>query len=131
MQILPFPDWETLPYDNFSPHQDIISSRLTSLHQLPQVKQGIIIVPVSTFMHRIAPYEFLSANTLLLNRGQVIDSDKLRNQLIQAGYRAVDNVFSHGEFAFRGSIIDLFPMGSEHPFRIDMFDDEVDSSAYF
>jgi len=131
VQILPFPDWETLPYDNFSPHQDIISSRLTSLHQLPQIKQGIIIVPVSTFMHRIAPYAFLSANTLLLSRGQVIDSDRLRNQLTQAGYRAVDNVFSHGEFAFRGSIIDLFPMGSEHPFRIDMFDDEVDSLRTF
>jgi transcription-repair coupling factor (superfamily II helicase) len=131
LQILPFPDWETLPYDNFSPHQDIISSRLTTLQQLPLVKQGILIVPVSTFMHRIVPYSFLVANTLLLDRGQSIDIDRLRNQLVQAGYRAVDNVFSHGEFAFRGSIIDLFPMGSSSPYRIDLFDDEIDSLRTF
>jgi len=131
VQILPFPDWETLPYDNFSPHQDIISNRLTSLHQLPLLKQGIIIVPVSTLMHRIVPKEFLSANTLLVKRGQSIDIDKLRMQLTQAGYVAVESVFSHGEFAFRGSIIDLFPMGSQDPFRIDLFDDEVDSLRTF
>ena len=131
VQILPFPDWETLPYDNFSPHQDIISNRLSSLHQLPLIKQGIIIVPVSTLMHRIVPKEFLSANTLLVKRGQSIDIDKLRMQLTQAGYVAVDSVFSHGEFAFRGSIIDLFPMGSQQPFRIDLFDDEVDSLRTF
>ena len=131
IQILPFPDWETLPYDNFSPHQDIISSRLTSLYQLPLIKQGIIIVPVSTFMHRLAPKDFLTANTLLIERGQTINVDKLRKQFVQSGYRAVDNVFSHGEFAFRGSIIDLFPMGSVHPFRIDLFDDEVDSLRTF
>ncbi len=131
IQILPFPDWETLAYDNFSPHQDIISSRLTTLHQLPLIKQGIIVVPASTFMHRIVPYDFLVANTLLLKRGQTIDIAKLRIQLTQAGYRAVDNVFSHGEFAFRGSIVDLFPMGSLQPFRIDLFDDEIDSLRTF
>ncbi|MCJ8336931.1 MAG: transcription-repair coupling factor [Pseudomonadales bacterium] len=131
LQILPFPDWETLPYDNFSPHQDIISSRLTTLQQLPLIEKAIIVVPISTFMHRIVPYDFLVANTLILNRGQTINADKLRNQLVEAGYRAVDNVFSHGEFAFRGSIIDLFPMGSEFPFRIDLFDDEIDSLRTF
>ncbi len=131
LEILPFPDWETLPYDNFSPHQDIISSRLTTLHQLPLIKQGIIIVPVSTLMHRIVPQQFLAANTLLMHRGQTIDVDKLRRQLVQAGYRAVDNVFSHGEFAFRGSIIDLYPMGSKFPFRIDLFDEQIDSLRTF
>ena len=131
IEILPFPDWETLAYDNFSPHQDIISTRLTTLHQLPLIKQGIIIVPVSTFMHRIVPHQFLVANTLLLSKGQTIDVDKLRTQLVQAGYNAVDNVYSHGEFAMRGSIIDLFPMGSKHPFRIDLFDDEIDSLRTF
>ena len=131
LQILPFPDWETLPYDSFSPHQDIISSRLTTLQQLPLIKQGIIVVPISTCMHRIVPSEFLVANTLLLDRGQHIDIAKLRNQLTQAGYRAVESVFSHGEFALRGSIIDLFPMGSKHPFRIDLFDDEIDSLRTF
>ncbi len=131
IQILPFPDWETLPYDNFSPHQDIISTRLTTLQQLPLIKQGIIVVPVSTFMHRIVPYDFLVANTLLLDKGQTIDPDRLRNQLVEAGYRSVESVFSHGEFAFRGSIIDLYPMGSEHPYRIDLFDDEIDSLRTF
>lgn len=131
LHILPFPDWETLPYDNFSPHQDIISSRLTTLHQLPLIKKGIIIVPVSTLMHRIVPASFLSANTLILNKGQEIDVDKLRNQLAYAGYQSVDNVYAHGEFAMRGSIIDLFPMGSETPYRIDLFDDEIDSLRTF
>lgn len=131
LQILAFPDWETLAYDNFSPHQDIISTRLTTLQQLPLIKQGVIVVPVSTFMHRLVPYDFLVANTLLLSRGQSIDIDRLRSQLVEAGYNAVESVFSHGEFAFRGSIIDLYPMGSEHPYRIDLFDDEIDSLRTF
>ncbi|WP_136679182.1 transcription-repair coupling factor [Neptunomonas sp. XY-337] len=131
LEILPFPDWETLPYDTFSPHQDITSARISTLHRLQQLKQGIVIVPVSTLLHRIAPSEFLAGHTLMLDTGQQLDIDALRTSLSNAGYRAVETVFEHGEFAIRGSIIDLFPMGSDTPYRIDLFDDEIDTLRTF
>lgn len=131
LPILHFPDWETLPYDTFSPHQDIISERLDTLRQLPDLKRGILMVPISTIMHRIAPRQFLEANTLLLNTGDVFDIESWRIRLEKSGYRYVSQVMEHGEFAVRGAIVDLFPMGSKHPFRIDLFDDEIDTLRTF
>jgi len=131
LEILSYPDWETLPYDSFSPHQDIISERIHTLHRLPLVKQGILIVPVSTLMHRTPPPAFVSGHALILKTGQTLDPGRLRSQLSEAGYHAVDTVYEHGEFAIRGSIIDIYPMGSPLPYRIDLFDDEVDTLRSF
>ncbi len=130
-EILRFPDWETLPYDNFSPHQDIVSDRITTLSQLPQLKQGILVLPFSTLLHRTAPPSFLTANSLILDIGQTLNIDRLRDSLSDAGYHAVDTVLEHGEFAIRGAIIDIFPMGSELPYRIELFDDEVETLRTF
>lgn len=129
--ILEFPDWETLPYDQFSPHQDIISSRLSTLYKIPTLKQGIIIAPISTLMHRLTPRNYLDANIFLLQKGETLDIEPTRRRLENAGYRCVSQVREHGEFAVRGSIIDLFPMGSNIPFRIDLFDNEIDSIRTF
>ena len=126
-----FADWETLPYDGFSPHQDIISQRLSTLFHLPQLSQGILIVPASTLMHRIAPPHFLDGNSLLLDCGQRFDLNSMRNKLINAGYHLTDTVYEHGEFAIRGSIIDIFPMGSNQPYRIELFDDEIETLRTF
>ena len=125
------PDWETLPYDSFSPHQDIISERIRTLHQLPDQKKGVLIVPISTLLHRLAPVSFVTANALFLEEGQRLDAHAMRQRFIDAGYTAVDTVYEHGEFAIRGAIIDLFPMGSDQPLRIDLFDDEIDSIRTF
>jgi len=131
LDILTLPDWETLAYDQFSPHQDIISERLATLYHLPQLKQGILIVPLSTLMHRLMPVDYINNNTLLLDKGMTIDIAQFRRDLEKRGYRCVANVYEHGEFAVRGSIIDLYPMGSKQPFRIDLFDDEIDSIKTF
>jgi len=131
LEILHFPDWETLPYDNFSPHQDIISERLTTLHRLSQVQQGILVVPISTLMHQLLPREYLQAHSLVIKIGQHLDSGEMRRTLQTNGYRCVDTVFEHGEFALRGSIMDIFPMGSKLPFRIDLLDDEIDTLRTF
>ncbi|RLT93458.1 transcription-repair coupling factor [Ketobacter sp.] len=131
IEVLTFPDWETLPYDSFSPHQDIISQRLATLSQLPSLQRGILVVPVSTLMHRIAPPSFMAGQTLILDVGQKFDLGLVRRQLEQAGYRAVDMVLDHGEYAVRGAILDLFPMGSQVPYRIDLFDDEIDTLRAF
>lgn len=130
-EILLFPDWETLPYDSFSPHQDIISQRIETLYRLPSMKRGILIVSVSTLMQRIAPKTFITGHSLSLDAGQAFNPDQLRQQLVHAGYQAVNTVYEHGEFAVRGSIIDIFPMGSSLPFRIDLFDDEIETLRTF
>ncbi len=126
-----FPDWETLPYDHFSPHQEIISERIARLYQLPSLTNGITIVPVSTLLQRQVPREFLLQNTLMVQQGDKFSLAKLRVQLENAGYRHVDQVFGPGEYASRGSILDLFPMGSELPYRLDFFDDEIDTIRLF
>jgi transcription-repair coupling factor (superfamily II helicase) len=126
-----FPDWETLPYDSFSPHQDIVSQRLETLFRFTQQGEGIFIVPVNTLMQRLAPTDYLAKYLLMLNKGGTLDRDQFRRNLEQAGYLHVSQVMSHSEFSVRGSIIDLFPMGSDQPFRIDLFDDEIDSIRYF
>lgn len=124
-------DWETLPYDSFSPHQDIISDRLSSLYRLPSMTQGMLILPVNTLMQRVCPHGFLHSHALIMQKGQRLSRDRLRTQLEQAGYRHVDQVMEHGEFATRGALLDLFPMGSSEPYRIDFFDDEIDSLRLF
>lgn len=126
-----FPDWETLPYDNFSPHQDIISDRIAALYQMPTIGEGIITVPVSTLLQRQSPREFLLQHTLMVKSGDLFSLDKLRMQLEKSGYRNVDQVFGPGEYASRGSILDLFPMGSSDPYRVDFFDDEIDTIRTF
>ncbi|MFE8118731.1 transcription-repair coupling factor [Brenneria goodwinii] len=129
--VTTLPDWETLPYDSFSPHQEIISNRLATLYQLPLMERGVLILPVNTLMQRVCPHNFLHGHALMLKKGQRLSRDKLRSQLEQAGYRSVDQVMEHGEFSTRGALLDLFPMGSDEPYRIDFFDDEIDSLRLF
>lgn len=131
LSSLSFPDWETLPYDVFSPHQDIISERLTTLYQLPNLKRGVLVLPVTTIMHRLPPANYVQAYSLLIIQGQHLNAKKLREQLELSGYRCVSQVIEHGEFAVRGSLLDLFPMGSNVPYRIDLFDEEVESIRSF
>lgn len=131
LEVLAFPDWETLPYDNFSPHQDIISERLSTLFTLPRTRSGILIVPVPTLMHRLPPTHYVAGSSLVLEQGQSIDLDSFRRNLERNGYRNVETVFEHGEFALRGSLFDIFPMGSKLPYRIDLLDDEVDTLRTF
>ena len=125
------PDWETLPYERFSPHQDLVSERLSVLWQLKNGAADVLFVPVSTAMQRLAPPSFLMGRTFWLKTGQTLDLDKLRENLVEAGYSAVSNVVAGGEFAVRGGIVDLFPIGSSTPYRIDLFDDEIDSIKTF
>jgi len=101
-----FPDWETLPYDNFSPHQDIISQRLSSLYQLPKLQRGLLIVSAPTVMQRLPPRDYIFKNSLALNTGQQLDPADMRLRLDSAGYRNVSQVMEHGEFAVRGSLLD-------------------------
>ena len=126
-----FPDWETLPYDTFSPHQEIISSRLSALFHLQNAKKGIFLLPISTLMQRLCPPQYLQHNVLLIRKGDRLVIDKMRLQLEAVGYRAVEQVLEHGEYAVRGALLDLFPMGSAVPFRLDFFDDEIDSIRTF
>lgn len=126
-----FPDWETLPYDTFSPHQEIISSRLSALFHLQNAKKGIFLLPISTLMQRLCPPQYLQHNVLLIKKGDRLVIDKMRLQLEASGYRAVEQVLEHGEYAVRGALLDLFPMGSAVPFRLDFFDDEIDSIRTF
>jgi transcription-repair coupling factor (superfamily II helicase) len=131
LDILCFPDWETLPYDRFSPHQDIISQRLQTLHRLPSLHNGVLLVPVATLLQRLPPPDFLDQYSLILDRGQRLDLDNMRVRLEKAGYRCVAQVMEHGEFAVRGSLLDLFPMGAPGPYRVDLFDDEIETIRTF
>lgn len=126
-----FPDWETLPYDTFSPHQDIISQRIETLYRLPRMPQGLLIIPVATLMLRTPPAVFIDRYSLVIKTGDKLDLHRLRQRLEQAGYNAVEQVLEHGEFAARGSLLDMYPMGSSLPFRIDFFDDEIDTIRTF
>lgn len=129
--ILHFPDWETLPFDTFSPHQDILSERLKILYKIPLMKQGVLLVPVATMLHKLCPLEYINQNTLLLKKADLLHIDSMRLHLEKSGYRCVPQVMECGEFSVRGSIIDLYPTGSTLPFRIDLFDNEVDSIRTF
>ncbi len=126
-----FPDLETLPYDSFSAHPDITSARLATLAELPRARQGVWLVAVDTLLQRLAPRSYVEAYSLKVHVGETLDLDALRAQLALAGYAAVTQVVAHGEFAVRGSLIDVFPMGSDTPFRIDLLDRDVDSIRRF
>ncbi len=125
------PDWETLPYDLFSPHQDIISERLRCLAELPTMRRGVLVVPVTTLLHRLPPLEYIRGHSLQLAKGQVLDLQAMRRSLEKSGYRHVDTVYEHGEYTLRGALLDLFPMGSRVPYRIDLFDEEIDTLRSF
>lgn len=129
--ILQFPDWETLPYDVFSPLPEIISERLKTLALLPQVKRGALVVSVATLMHRLAPREHVLANSFSIKLGDQFNLELNRIKLESVGYHCVSQVYQHGEFAVRGAIVDLFPMGSKVPFRIELFDEDIDSIRTF
>jgi transcription-repair coupling factor (superfamily II helicase) len=126
-----FPDWETLPYDLFSPHQDIISDRIQILSELPNLKQGVLVIPLPSLIHKLPPTDFLVSRLFDYQVNETLDRDKLHNQLNKAGYQRVDTVYEHGEYAFRGSIIDIFPMGEKAPFRIDLLDNDIESLRIF
>lgn len=131
LPIYRFPDWECLPYDRFSPHPDIISQRLLTLHNLPDLQQGIIILPVSSLIQWLAPVQYVQANAFNLKCGDTLETDSFRKRLIDAGYYSVEQVMSPGEFAIRGGIVDVFPSGMNHPFRLDLFDTEIESIKLF
>ncbi|WP_298625497.1 transcription-repair coupling factor [uncultured Zoogloea sp.] len=125
------PDWETLPYDSFSPHQDLISERLSTLYAITRGEADIALVPASTALYRLAPPAFLAAYTFFLKQGARLDVDGLRNQMTIGGYAHVTQVVSPGEFSVRGGLVDLYPMGAALPYRIDLFDDEIESIKTF
>ncbi len=126
-----FPDWETLPYDNFSPHQDLVSERLSTLYRIMKRELDVVIIPTATALYQLPPVEYLAAYTFFLEQKTSLDAAQLRQQLAMAGYTHVSQVVSPGEYSIRGGIIDLFPMGSPLPYRIDLFDNEIDSIKTF
>jgi transcription-repair coupling factor (superfamily II helicase) len=131
LRIAVFPDWETLPYDSFSPHQDLISERLATLWAVLQGEIDVVLLPASTALTRLAPTSFLAGTTFHFKQKSRLDEAKLKGQLVLAGYQHVSQVVSPGEYAVRGGLIDLFPMGSPVPYRVDLFGDEVDSIRTF
>ncbi|OPZ11229.1 MAG: Transcription-repair-coupling factor [Alphaproteobacteria bacterium ADurb.BinA280] len=131
LAVLHFPDWETLPYDVFSPHQDIVSQRVATLYRLPGTARGVLIVPVATLMQRLAPVSFVSGNALQVKLGQRLDLDAEKRRLEAAGYRHVPQVLDPGDYAIRGALLDIYPMGSSEPYRIELLDDEIDSIRTF
>ncbi len=124
-----FPDWETLVYDELSPHQDIVAERIRLLTQMPT--NGILLIVVQTLAQRVAPISWLIGQHFDLSVGDKFDIEQQRERLVNAGYHAVDNVFEPSEFAVRGSVIDLFAVGQPFPVRIDLFDDEIDNIRFF
>ena len=131
LQCVLFPDWETLPYDGFSPHQDLISERLATLWRISQGQADVVLMPASTALYRLAPPSFLAAYTFHFKVKQKLDDAQLKQQLTMAGYSHVSQVVSPGEYTVRGGLIDLFPMGSLVPYRVDLFDNEIDSIRTF
>ena len=125
------PDWETLPYDTFSPHHDLVSERLATLYQVMSGACDVLIAPLTTALYRMLPREYLAAHTFFLKQGETLDVAALRSQLTLAGYSHVTQVFSPGEYSVRGGLIDLFPMGSPLPYRIDLLDNEIDTIRTF
>jgi transcription-repair coupling factor (superfamily II helicase) len=131
LSVRVFPDLETLPYDNFSAHPDITSARLATLAELPRARHGVWLVAIDTLLQRLAPRSYIEAYSLKVHLNETLDLEALRARLAMAGYAAVTQVVAHGEFAVRGSLIDVFPMGSDTPFRIDLLDRDVDSIRRF
>jgi len=131
LPVLHFPDWETLPYDAFSPHPEIVSQRIATLYRLPGVRRGVLVVPVATLMQRIAPRSHITGSGLMVAKGQKFDLATEQRRLEASGYRNVPQVAEPGDFAVRGALIDIYPMGADQPYRIELFDDEVDSIRSF
>ncbi len=131
LRVHMLPDWETLPYDHFSPHHDLVSERLATLCQLVRGDIDIALVPVTTALYRMAPVDFITANTFYFRQGAKLGAEALRHQLTLAGYNHVTQVIAPGEYSFRGGLIDLYPMGSPLPYRIDLFDETIDSIRSF
>ncbi|MBX3693298.1 transcription-repair coupling factor [Dokdonella sp.] len=131
LEVLHFPDWETLPYDLFAPHPDIVSQRVATLYRLPSLTRGVLVVPVATLMQRLAPRSYISSSSLVLATRQRLDLGVEQRRLAAAGYRSVPQVLEPGDFAVRGAILDIFPMGTAEPYRIELFDDEIDSIRSF
>jgi len=131
LALLRLPDWEVLPYELFSPHPDITSERLKTLFELPQLRHGCLIVSADTLMQRLAPRSYVQGRAFELGTGQALAIEPFRQRLIEAGYASVSQVVSPGEFAVRGSLLDVFPMGAAAPLRIDLFDDEIEAIRRF
>ena len=131
LPVLHFPDWETLPYDLFSPHPDIVSQRVATLYRLPSTRRGVLVVPVATLMQRLSPVEFVAGNALVVETGQRLNLDVEKRRLETAGYRNVPQVLDPGDFAVRGALLDIYPMGSAEPYRIELLDEEIDSIRSF
>ncbi|MDB6163488.1 MAG: mfd, partial [Xanthomonadaceae bacterium] len=129
--IVHFPDWETLPYDRFSPHPDIVSQRLAALHTMPTLDRGVVVVPVQTLLQRLAPSRYVTGGSFDLKLGDRLDFDAEKRRLEGAGYRNVPQVLDPGDFAVRGGLLDVYPMGADHPFRIELLDDEIDTIRIF
>jgi transcription-repair coupling factor (superfamily II helicase) len=131
LKVSLLPDWEILPYDQFSPHHDLISERLKTLHELMTGVSDVVILPISSALQRLAPPSFLAANTFFFKQGATINESALHHQLQQGGYDPVSAVVRPGEYSLRGGLIDLFPMGAALPFRIDLFGDTIDQIKVF
>src|SRR5690606_7155568 len=127
LPVVPFPDWETLPYDRFSPHPAIVSQRLAALQRLPPLPRGIGVVPVQSLLQRLPPLRYISGGSFDLGSGQHLDLDAEKRRLESAGYRNVPQVLDPGDFAVRGGLLDVYPMGADAPLRIELLDDEIDS----
>src|ERR1700739_1577407 len=125
LSLLRLPDWEVLPYELFSPHPDIISERLQTLYELPHTRHGCLIVTADTLMQRLPPRSYVQGRAFELRTGDSLDLEPFRQRRVEAGYASVSQVVSPGEFAVRGSLLDVFPMGAEAPLRLDLFDAEV------
>ncbi|WP_343652224.1 transcription-repair coupling factor [Stenotrophomonas sp.] len=131
LPVVAFPDWETLPYDRFSPHPDIISQRLAALHRLPTLKRGVVIVPVQTLLQQLAPQSYVIGGSFDLKVGQRLDLEAEKRRLESAGYRNVPQVMDPGDFAVRGGLLDVFPMGADEPLRVELLDEDIDSIRAF
>jgi transcription-repair coupling factor (superfamily II helicase) len=131
LRIAIFPDWETLPYDHFSPHQDLVSERLATLYRITRRECDVVLVAAQTALYRLPPPAYLAAHTFFLRQGETLDVEQLRAQLALAGYNHVTQVVSPGEFSVRGGLIDLYPMGSALPYRLDLFGDDIESIKTF
>ena len=131
LRVFQLPDWETLPYDQISPHQDLVSDRLATLYQLSQRAFDVVVVPLTTALYRLAPAEYLAGRTFFLKQGDTLDLERFRAQLATAGYSHVTQVVAPGEYCIRGGLIDLYPMGSVMPYRIDLMDNEIETLRTF
>lgn len=131
LPVAHFPDWETLPYDLFSPHPDILSQRLKAMAGLSNLQRGLLVVPVSTVLQKLPPVSYIQGRSLLIKVGQQLDRDAFRQRLLDAGYENTETVYQSGQYALRGGLVDIFPAGTTQPLRIEWLDDEIDTIRYF